>query len=76
MVYYISYKEYIFIYDLLNNYDYNMYSYSLKGRATYGVVATSRSSFISQLIIDISSKTTVYTTNSVLQINLMCTDQL
>ena len=49
---------------------------SLNLRSINGVVEQLRMVSLSQLNIDITYKTTVHTTYSVLQINLMCTDQL
>ena len=42
------------MYDLLNNYDYNMYSYSLKGRADNGVLDDLHIVWLSQVYCDIS----------------------
>ena len=49
---------------------------SVNLRSISGVVEQLHLVLLSQLNIDITYKTTVHTTNSVLQINLMCTDQL
>ena len=49
---------------------------SVNLRSISGVVEQLCMVLLSQLNIDITYKTTVHTTNSVLQINLMCTDQL
>ena len=49
---------------------------SVNLRSISGVVEQLRMVLLSQLNIDITYKTTVHTTNSVLKTNLMCTGQL